>query len=52
MPIYKNNKVNTPIAHKIYKRGICLPSYFALENSDIDYICDVLRTYIISNPIV
>ena len=37
MPMYE--KAVTPVTHKIYKRGINLPSYFDLDNSKIEYIC-------------
>tara|TARA_R110002049_G_scaffold303988_1_gene498768 strand:+ start:4653 stop:5747 length:1095 start_codon:yes stop_codon:yes gene_type:complete len=40
MPSYEN--VNTVITHKVFKQGINLPSYFDLENSQIEYICEEL----------
>jgi perosamine synthetase len=41
MPMYK--KTNTLIAHKIYQRGINLPSYFDLKKDEVIYIAKVLR---------
>jgi len=38
MPMYQ--KVNTPITHKIYQRGINLPSYFELEKKSVQFIVD------------
>ncbi|MCX7747187.1 MAG: DegT/DnrJ/EryC1/StrS family aminotransferase [Clostridia bacterium] len=38
MPMYK--RANTPVVHKVYKRGINLPSYFDISESDIKYVCD------------
>jgi perosamine synthetase len=32
-------KEDTPVTHKVYKRGINLPSYYALQNDTIEYIC-------------
>ncbi len=46
MPMYANNATQTPVSHKIYKRGICLPSYFDMKNEDIVYICETLRSYL------
>lgn len=43
MPMYRCQKNNTPVAHKVYQKGICLPSYFDLENEDITYICDSVK---------
>ncbi|HBB31372.1 MAG TPA: aminotransferase DegT [Cyanobacteria bacterium UBA8803] len=44
MPMYEAQAIPTPITHKVYQRGINLPSYFDLTNQDIDYICSSLRT--------
>lgn len=41
MPMYE--KVNTPVAHKVYKIGVNLPSYVDLGNEDIGRICEVIR---------
>ena len=37
MPMYK--KADTPITHKIYQRGINLPSYFDITKEQARYIC-------------
>jgi len=36
MPIYVST--NTPITHKIYKKGLNLPSYFDIKQKDVEYI--------------
>ncbi|MGD9804349.1 MAG: DegT/DnrJ/EryC1/StrS family aminotransferase [Hyphomicrobiaceae bacterium] len=41
MPYLPN--ANTPIAHKVAKIGLNLPTYLGLEASDIDYICAQLQ---------
>lgn len=46
MPIYQQNPVETPIAHKVYQRGINLPSYFGLTPEEIEYVCDCLRSHL------
>lgn len=43
MPMYRDKKDDTPIAHKVYKRGLVLPSYFDLEKEDVVWICDNLK---------
>lgn len=42
MPMYKN--ADTPIVHKIYQRGLILPSYFDLKKEQVSYICEIIRT--------
>ena len=32
-----------PVADRVSKRGICLPSYLSLQPSEIEFICGVLR---------
>lgn len=46
LPMYKNEQISTPITHKVYQRGINLPSHFALTNQEIDYICSSIRAYL------
>jgi perosamine synthetase len=38
MPMY--DKARTPKTHRIYQRGINLPSYFDLNDGSIDYVCE------------
>ena len=38
MPMYE--KANTPITHKVYQRGINLPSYYDLTKKEVKYICE------------
>ena len=40
MPMY--DKASTPVVHKIYKRGINLPSFFDLDNHAIEYLCETI----------
>ena len=49
MPMYKNKINNTPIVHKIYKRGFCVPSYFDLKKEDVLWICDNLKRILKDN---
>jgi perosamine synthetase len=41
MPMY--DKAHTPIAHKIYKKGINLPTYYDLKEEQIHYICEKVK---------
>jgi perosamine synthetase len=41
MPMYE--AANTPIAHKISKIGINLPSFFDITDEEIYYVCDKLK---------
>jgi len=44
MPMYE--RANTPITHKVYQRGINLPSYFDITKEQVEYICKELRELI------
>lgn len=41
MPMYED--VNTPITHKVYQRGLNLPSYFDITHEQVEYICNGLK---------
>ena len=41
MPIYDN--CDTPITHKVYKKGINLPSYFDIQKNDVRYIINTIK---------
>ena len=41
MPMYE--KMETPITHKIYQRGLNLPSYFDITKEQVEYICRELK---------
>lgn len=45
MPMYK--KVDTPIAHSIYQKGINLPSYIGLTEKEVQSICHILTEIIV-----
>jgi perosamine synthetase len=38
MPMYC--KANTPIAHQVYAKGIMLPSFYGMQEGEVQYICD------------
>ena len=44
MPMYEN--INTPITHKVYKRGLNLPSYFDITKEQVEYICKSIKELI------
>jgi len=44
MPMYE--KANTPITHKVYQRGINLPSFFDITKEQVEYICKNLKELI------
>jgi perosamine synthetase len=44
MPMYLNNKMSTPIAHKVSQRGINIPSYMDMSDKDIDRVANAIRT--------
>ncbi|HEY9652411.1 MAG TPA: DegT/DnrJ/EryC1/StrS family aminotransferase [Coleofasciculaceae cyanobacterium] len=46
MPMYNNQATHTPITHKVYQRGINLPSYFDMKDEDIVYTCNSIRDYL------
>jgi perosamine synthetase len=41
MPMYP--RAVTPVAHRIASTGINLPSYFDIEQQDVQFICDAVR---------
>ena len=41
MPIY--DEAVTPVTHKVYQRGINLPSYFDISREQVNYVCDVVK---------
>lgn len=41
MPIY--DEASTPVTHKVYQRGINLPSYFDISKEQVEYICKVIK---------
>lgn len=45
MPIYSNKYEKHPIAENVALRGINLPSYPALEEKDVENICDVIKGF-------
>lgn len=43
-PMY--SEANTPVAHAVYQKGMILPSYENLSHSDIDFVCDSIKSII------
>ncbi|MFA5878807.1 MAG: DegT/DnrJ/EryC1/StrS family aminotransferase [Candidatus Margulisiibacteriota bacterium] len=43
MPMYKDIPADTPIANKIFQKGINLPSSFNLTDKEIIFICKTIR---------
>jgi perosamine synthetase len=41
---YINEVVNTPICHSIYQKGINLPTFFDLQENQVKFICETLKT--------
>jgi len=41
MPMFE--KADTPIAHKVYQRGLNLPSYFDITKDQVDYVCKTIK---------
>lgn len=44
MPMYDNT--DTPITHKVYQRGLNLPSYYDITKEQVDYIINILKVAI------
>jgi perosamine synthetase len=44
MPMYE--KAQTPVTHKVYRRGINVPSYFDMDGASIEYICDAILSIV------
>lgn len=34
---------DTPITHKVFKRGLNLPSYFDITKEQVEYVCDTIK---------
>ncbi len=43
MPMYKKDADNTPVSHRLYQRGISLPSSPTLTKEEIEYICNTVK---------
>lgn len=44
MPMYES--VNTPVCHKVYQRGLNLPSYFDITKAQVERVCNQLKELI------
>ena len=49
MPMYKDNNLFTPITHKIYQKGLNLPSFFDITKGQVDYICQEVKILLENN---
>ena len=45
MPMYEKEFAKHPVAEDIAARGINVPSYPALEKSDVEFICNVIKDF-------
>lgn len=41
MPMYES--VNTPVCHKVYQRGLNLPSYYDITKTQVEQVCKQLK---------
>jgi len=41
LPMYEN--ANTPITHRVYQRGLNLPSYFDITKEQVEYACNQIK---------
>ena len=41
MPMY--DEANTPITHKVYQKGLNLPSYFDITKDEVEYVCKTIK---------
>lgn len=43
---YLNEKVNTPVTHEVYKRGINLPTYFDITEEQVKFVCETVQAIV------
>jgi perosamine synthetase len=43
---YLNEKVNTPVTHEVYKRGVNLPTYFDITEEQVKFVCEIVKAII------
>ena len=48
MPPYLNESLSLPVAEEISEKGISLPSHALLTSEDIAFICDTMKSIIVS----
>ena len=41
----RHDRSNFEVTEDAYKRGVCLPSFAALTEEEITYVCDAIKTY-------
>ncbi len=41
----RHHRDNFKVTEDAYKRGVCLPSFAALTEEEITYVCDAIKTY-------
>ena len=39
------DKGNFPVAEKAYNNGICLPSFVAIAEEQVDYVCKIIKNF-------
>jgi len=42
LPMYASGRHSCPVAERIWRRGICLPTHADLKMEEVDYVCDKL----------
>jgi perosamine synthetase len=45
MPMYSSSNQRFAVAEDLAARGLNLPSYPDLENTEIDFICEILKGF-------
>jgi perosamine synthetase len=43
---YLNEKVNTPVTHEVYTRGINLPTYFDITEEQVKFVCETVQAIV------
>jgi perosamine synthetase len=43
---YLNEKVNTPVTHEFYKRGVNLPTYFDITEEQVKFVCETIQAIV------
>jgi len=43
MPMYYDGISTTCITHKVYQRGLNLPSYFDITKDQVEYVCHIIK---------
>jgi perosamine synthetase len=44
-PIFKNTKVDVPVAEKVWKRLVTLPLYPDMTNEEVEHVVKTVKTF-------